>query len=49
MRKNGVTIESNLHLFVGSYARFQSFGVHRSMNAESAIEKLQQIAMEKET
>jgi len=45
MRKNGVTIESSLHLFVGSYARFQSFGVHNSMSAKSAksaIEKLQQ-------
>jgi hypothetical protein len=27
---------------------FQSFGVHRNMSVESAIEKLQQIAREKE-
>ncbi len=28
---------------VGSYAHFQSFGIHNNMGAESAIEKLQQI------
>jgi hypothetical protein len=34
---------------VGSYARFQRFGVHNSMSAENVIEKLQGIAREKET
>jgi hypothetical protein len=33
---------------VGSYARFQSFGIHNSMGAENVIEKLQGIAREKE-
>ncbi len=28
---------------------FQSFGVHISMNAESAIEKLQKVARDKES
>jgi len=33
----------------GSYACFQSFGVHSSMNVKSAIEKLHKITKEKET
>jgi hypothetical protein len=33
---------------VGSCERFQSFGVHISMSAESVIEKLHRIAKEKE-
>jgi hypothetical protein len=33
---------------IGSCAHFGSFGIHNSMNEESAIEKLQQIAKEKE-
>ncbi len=33
---------------VGSSTCFQSFGVHSNMNAKSAIEKLQQMAKEKE-
>jgi len=31
-----------------SCERFQSFGIHNNMSAESAIKKLQQIAKEKE-
>jgi hypothetical protein len=31
-----------------SYVHFQSFGIHNSMYADSVIEKLQQIAREKE-
>jgi hypothetical protein len=34
---------------VGNCVHFQSFGVHNSMSEESAIEKLQRIAREKET
>ncbi len=33
---------------VKSYVCFQSFGVHNSMSAKSVIEKLRQIAREKE-
>ncbi len=33
---------------VKSYVCFQSFGVHNNMSAKSVIEKLQQIAREKE-
>jgi hypothetical protein len=33
---------------VGNYTRFQSFGVHCSVSAKNAIEKLQKIARDKE-
>ncbi len=33
---------------VGSCVHFRSFGVHSSMNAENAIEKLWKIGWEKE-
>ncbi len=33
---------------IGNCAHFQSFGIHNSMNVKNAIEKLQQIAREKE-
>ncbi len=33
---------------VGSCAHFRSFRIHNNMSAESVIEKLQQIAREKE-
>jgi len=44
---NRITIKSCLHLLL-EVVCFRSSRVHKSMNAKSAIEKLQKIAKEKE-
>ncbi len=40
--------QKQITFVVRSCARFQSFGIHNSVNAKSAIEKLQRITQEKE-
>jgi hypothetical protein len=38
--KNKGNCQKKIVFVVGSYMRFQSFGVHNNMSAKSAIEKL---------